>query len=309
MYPLNPRFWKYVSSAYFRKRGVEVSSGMVAFALLAHHCEHVSLFGFSGADARDWYYVKREARFKQIAQSEWMSNKAWTVDEWKLVAPKKRGCAPGQTHPAEDARTLPPRERRFPALSENGPAERAFLTRAASSRRRRSEKRAAMEAAEAADAEAGRHAEAAVAEYAAAVAAEAPAAAQQAPQAAAAKQPEQAAAAAPQAAAAAEPHGTDDGDEAPVDDAADGIELPGERRLLLEILQGAGGPLLGPRWGSEEVEVAPEFPLRRGARRALLGSLDVERQCFFVRSRCAHLSKCPPSVTSFVLLPAAVLSW
>lgn len=93
-FPLNPLFWKYVNSAYFRKRGVEVSSGMVAFALLAHHCERVSLFGFSGADARDWYYVKREGKYKQIAQSQWLSNQAWVIDEWKLAQPRKRGCAP-----------------------------------------------------------------------------------------------------------------------------------------------------------------------------------------------------------------------
>lgn len=335
VYPLNPYFWKYVNSVYFRKRGVEVSSGMVAFALLAHHCEQVSLFGFSGADARDWYYVKREDKYKQIAQADWLSNKAWTVDAWKLVKPRRRGCV------SEAARAFsshllnspagvgvccvvlfccPRRCRRQAIWRPKQPQEiftvlcSHFLTCGIACTRR-SEKRA-----EQAESRGGgdeeedeeEEVEAGVTETdAEAVATVAGDAKEKAEAPDAAAKSTAAAAAKPEAktvatAAAGEGDGDGDGDGSRPGGAENDEDImDDDRRRLLQLLSStdAGFGFDGVAGGAEEWGAPGQVvSVRgRGGRRALLGSFDVERACFAVRQPITCLIISPPSLATACL--------
>ena len=85
---LNPRFFDYANSRYFRKLGEHPSSGMVMTLLLLHKCEKVTLYGFNGKQLKRWYYPKRKKGENAPKKKDWLREKRWTVDgDWVYARP------------------------------------------------------------------------------------------------------------------------------------------------------------------------------------------------------------------------------
>jgi len=80
---VNPRFFEYANSRYFRKLGEHPTSGMVMTLLLLHRCEKVTLYGFNGKGLKSWYYPKRRKGENAPKKKEWLREKRWTVEgDW-----------------------------------------------------------------------------------------------------------------------------------------------------------------------------------------------------------------------------------
>jgi hypothetical protein len=87
---LNPRFFDYANSRYFRKLGEHPSSGMVMTLLLLHKCEKVTLYGFNGKQLKRWYYPKRKKGENAPKKKDWLREKRWTVDgDWVYARPTR----------------------------------------------------------------------------------------------------------------------------------------------------------------------------------------------------------------------------
>jgi hypothetical protein len=96
VHAINPAFFHYVvNNRYFTSKRERPSSGMVLAVMLLHVCEEITLFGFSGASIKGWYFPPPGGgKTMTLPKKKWLRNQRWVVDAWNFAATS--GGADGQ---------------------------------------------------------------------------------------------------------------------------------------------------------------------------------------------------------------------